>query len=325
MPPGTPEGKPFMLQYIRSRLLLTIPVLLGVSIITFSILHLIPGDPARILLGDMGGGAAAGDTSDEAYENLREELGLNDPYIVQYANYVADAARGDFGRSFQTNRDVRDTILEVLPYTLQLTVAGLGFAVLFGGTLGIIAALNRNSWVDSLTMVFSLFGLAMPSFWLAFILIQFFALRWAILPSTGSEGIKTLILPALTLGLVASGTIARLVRSTMLEVLGQEYVITARSKGLRERAVILRHALRNALIPVVTIVGLQFGGLLSGAVIIETVFARRGLGRLAAEAVLRRDFPMVQGTILVAAIGYVVINLLVDISYAWLDPRIKYR
>jgi peptide/nickel transport system permease protein len=325
MPPGTPEGKPFMLQYIRSRLLLTIPVLLGVSIITFSILHLIPGDPARILLGDMGGGAAAGDTSDEAYENLREELGLNDPYIVQYANYVADAARGDFGRSFQTNRDVRDTILEVLPYTLQLTVAGLGFAVLFGGTLGIIAALNRNSWVDSLTMVFSLFGLAMPSFWLAFILIQFFALRWAILPSTGSEGIKTLILPALTLGLVASGTIARLVRSTMLEVLGQEYVITARSKGLRERSVILRHALRNALIPVVTIVGLQFGGLLSGAVIIETVFARRGLGRLAAEAVLRRDFPMVQGTILVAAIGYVVINLLVDISYAWLDPRIKYR
>jgi peptide/nickel transport system permease protein len=314
-----------MLQYIRTRLLLTIPVLLGVSIITFSILHLIPGDPARILLGDMGGGAAAGDTSDEAYENLREELGLNDPYIVQYANYVADAARGDFGRSFQTNRDVRDTILEVLPYTLQLTVAGLGFAVLFGGTLGIIAALNRNSWVDSLTMVFSLFGLAMPSFWLAFILIQFFALRWAILPSTGSEGIKTLILPALTLGLVASGTIARLVRSTMLEVLGQEYVITARSKGLRERAVILRHALRNALIPVVTIVGLQFGGLLSGAVIIETVFARRGLGRLAAEAVLRRDFPMVQGTILVAAIGYVVINLLVDISYAWLDPRIKYR
>ena len=314
-----------MLQYIRTRLLLTIPVLLGVSIITFSILHLIPGDPARILLGDMGGGAAAGDTSDEAYQNLREELGLNDPYIVQYANYLADAARGDFGRSFQTNREVRDTILDVLPYTLQLTVAGLGFATLFGGTLGIIAALNRNTWIDSLTMVFSLFGLAMPSFWLAFILIQFFALRWAILPSTGSEGIKTLILPALTLGLVASGTIARLVRSTMLEVLQQEHVITARSKGLRERSVILRHALRNALIPVVTIVGLQFGGLLSGAVIIETVFARRGLGRLAAEAVLRRDFPMVQGAILVAAIGYVFINLLVDISYAWLDPRIKYR
>src|SRR5688572_26705412 len=153
-----------MLQYIRTRLLLTIPVLLGVSIITFSILHLIPGDPARILLGDMGGGAAAGDTSEDAYQNLREELGLNDPYIVQSVNYLSDAARGDFGRSFQTNREVRDSILEVLPYTLQLTVAGLGFAILFGGVLGIIAALNRNTWIDSLTMVFSLFGLAMPSF-----------------------------------------------------------------------------------------------------------------------------------------------------------------
>lgn len=314
-----------MLQYIRTRLLLTIPVLLGVSVLTFSILHLIPGDPARILLGDMGGGAAAGDTSEDAYNNLREELGLNDPLIVQYANYVKNAATGDLGRSFQTNRPVRDSIMEVLPYTLQLTVVGLGFAVLFGGILGIVAALNRNTWIDTLTMVFSLFGLAMPSFWLAFILIQLFALRWTILPSTGTEGIRTLILPALTLGLVASGVVARLVRSTMLEVLRQEYVTTARSKGLREQAVIFRHALRNALIPVVTIVGLQFGGLLSGAVIIETVFARRGIGRLAAEAVLRRDFPMVQGTILVAAIGYVVVNLIVDLSYAWMDPRIKYR
>ena len=314
-----------MVQYIQTRLLLTIPVLLGVSFLTFSILHLIPGDPARILLGDMGGGAAAGDTSDAAYENLREELGLNDPFLVQYVNYVKKAATGDFGRSFQTNRPVRDSIMEVLPYTLQLTVVGLGFAIIFGGILGIVAALNRNTWIDSLTMVFSLFGLAMPSFWLGFILIQIFALRWTLLPSTGTEGIKTLILPALTLGLVASGVVARLVRSTMLEVLRQEYVTTARSKGLSERIVILRHALRNALIPDVTIVGLQFGGLLSGAVIIETVFARRGLGRLAAEAVLRRDFPMVQGTILVAAIGYVIVNLLVDLSYAWLDPRIKYR
>lgn len=314
-----------MFQYIRTRVLLTIPVLLGVSLLTFSILHLIPGDPARILLGDMGGGAASGDTSDDAYENLREELGLNDPLPVQYANYLTDVASGDFGRSFQTNREVRDSIFEVLPYTLQLTVVGLGIATLLGGILGIIAALNRNTWIDSLTMVFSLFGLAMPSFWLGFILIQLFALRWTILPSTGTEGINTLVLPSLTLGLVASGVVARLVRSTMLEVLGQEYVTTARSKGLSERVVILRHALRNALIPVVTIVGLQFGGLLSGAVIIETVFARRGIGRLAVEAVLSRDFPMVQGTILVAAFGYVIVNLLVDLSYAWLDPRIKYR
>jgi ABC-type dipeptide/oligopeptide/nickel transport system permease component len=165
----------------------------------------------------------------------------------------------------------------------------------------------------------------MPSFWLGFILIWLFSLRFTWFPSTGSEGIKTLVLPAVTLGLVASGVVARLVRSTMLETLRQEYVMTARSKGLSERVVILRHALRNALIPVVTIVGLQFGALLSGAVIIETVFARRGIGRLAVEAVLRRDYPMVQGTILVAATGYVIVNLLVDLSYAWLDPRIKYR
>lgn len=313
-----------MLYYVRTRLLLTIPVLLGVSLLTFSILHLIPGDPVQMLLGDMGGGTAAGDLSEEAYNNLREELGLNDPLPVQYFNYVANAVRGDLGRSFQTNRAVRDSIGEVLPYTVQLTVVGLGFAILLGGALGIIAALHHNTWIDRLTMMTSLAGLAMPSFWLGFVLIQVFAMRFKILPSTGSEGIATLILPAATLGLVASGVVARLVRSTMLEVMRLEFVTTARAKGLAERVVILRHALRNALIPVVTVVGLQFGALLAGAVIVETVFARRGLGRLAVEAILRRDFPVVQGTILVAAVGYVLVNLIVDLSYAWLDPRIKY-
>lgn len=313
-----------MLSYARTRLLLTVPVLIGVSVLSFLILHLIPGDPAQLLLGDMGGGSASGDVSDAAYENLRRELGLNDPLPVQYVNYVANAVRGDFGRSFQTNRPVSHSIREVLPYTLQLTVVGLGLAVVVGGVLGIVAALHRNSWIDNATMAVSLVGLAMPSFWLGFILIQIFALRFGWLPSTGTGGFSSVVLPAATLGLVASGVIARLVRSTMLEVLRQEYVVTARAKGLRNRVVILRHALRNALIPVVTIVGLQFGALLSGAVIIETVFARRGLGRLAVEAILRRDYPMVQGTILVAAVGYVVVNLAVDLSYAWLDPRIKY-
>jgi ABC-type dipeptide/oligopeptide/nickel transport system permease component len=314
-----------MLSYIRMRLLQTIPVIFGVTLVSFSVMHLIPGDPARVLLGDMGGGSASGDVSDEAYQNLRAELGLDDPFAVQYGHFVINAAQGDFGRSFQTNRPVRSSITEVLPYTLRLTAVGLGIAILFGGVLGIFAALYRNSWIDTATMVVSLVGLAMPSFWLGFILIYIFSLRWHILPSTGSDGIKTLILPAVTLGLVASGTVARLIRSTMLEVLGNEYIMTARAKGLHNRTVILRHALRNALIPVVTIVGLQFGALLSGAVIVETVFARRGLGRLAVESVLRRDYPMVQGTILVAAVGYVVINLLVDLSYSWLDPRIKYR
>ncbi|MBA3517569.1 MAG: ABC transporter permease [Rhizobiales bacterium] len=313
-----------MLSYARTRLLLTIPVLIGVSLLTFLILHLIPGDPARMLLGDMGGGTASGDLSDQAYQNLREELGLNDPLPVQYINYATDALRGDLGRSVQTNRPVRDSITEVLPNTLQLTVVGLGFAILLGGVLGIVATLHRNTWIDSATMLLSLAGLAMPSFWLGFVLIQIFALRLAILPSTGSGGMSSLILPAATLGLVASGVVARLIRSTMLEVLRQDYVTTARAKGLGERVVILRHALRNALIPVVTIVGLQFGALLAGAVIVETVFARQGLGRLAVEAILRRDYPLVQGTILVAAVGYVLVNLIVDLSYAWLDPRIKY-
>ena len=314
-----------MWRYIERRLLLTIPVLLGVSFLTFSIIHLIPGDPARILLGDMGGGAAAGDTSQQAYLNLRKELGLNKPFLIQYVDYVSKAVRGNFGQSYQTNRPVRTSIERALPYTLQLTVVGLGVAILLGLILGIIAALYRNTWIDSATMVFSLVGLAMPSFWLAFILMEIFSFHFGWFPAIGSTGIKTLILPATTLGLVAAGVVARLVRTTMLEVLQQEYVVTARSKGLPERTVIIRHALRNALIPVITIVGLQFGSLLSGAVIIETVFARQGLGRLAVDAVLSRDYPVIQGTILVAAIGYVLVNLLVDLSYAWFDPRIKYN
>ncbi len=314
-----------MWRYVQRRLLLTIPVLLGVSFLSFSIIHLIPGDPARVLLGDMGGESASGGDSQQAYINLRKELGLDKPFFVQYVDYTVAAAQGDFGHSFQTSRSVRSSIVTALPYTFQLTVAGLGMAILLGLIFGITAALYRNTWVDSITMAFSMIGLAMPSFWLGFLLIELFAFRLRWFPAAGSIGIKTLILPATTLGLVAAGVIARLVRTTMLDVLQQEYVVTARSKGLKERHVILIHALRNALIPVITVVGLQFGGLLSGAVIIETVFARQGLGRLAVDAVLSRDYPVIQGTILVAAVGYVLVNLLVDISYAWFDPRIKYN
>ncbi len=313
-----------MLRYIQIRLLMAIPVLVGVSILSFSILHLIPGDPARILLNNMGSGAA-GDASEQAYQNLRAELGLDDPFLIQYLNYAADAVRGDLGYSYTTNQPVGETILELLPATLQLTIFGLGIAIVIGMVLGVAASMYRNTWVDTMTMIFSLIGLSMPSFWLGFILIDLFSFRLGFLPATGSEGIRALILPALTLGLVAAGVVARLVRSTMLEVLQQEYIVTARSKGLRYRVVVVRHALRNALIPVVTVIGLQFGALLSGAVITETVFARRGIGRLAVDAVLSRDYPMIQGTILIAAFGYVIINLVVDLSYAWMDPRIKYR
>ena len=313
-----------MIRYIQLRLLAAIPVLIGVSIVSFSILHLIPGDPARILLNNMGSGAA-GDSSETAYNNLRQELGLNDPLVVQYLHYAGDAATGDLGYSYVTNRPVADTILDMLPSTLELTVVGLGIAILLGVVLGIIASLHRNSWIDSLTMVFSLIGLSMPGFWLGFLLIDTFSFRIELFPASGTGGFKTLVLPAVSLGLSASGVVARLVRSTMLEVLRQEYIVTARSKGLRERSVVIGHALRNAVIPVITVIGLQFGALLSGAVITETVFARKGIGRLAVDSILNRDYPMVQGTVLVAAFGYLVINLLVDLSYAWFDPRIKYE
>jgi ABC-type dipeptide/oligopeptide/nickel transport system permease component len=313
-----------LVRYIQLRILAAIPVLIGVSIVSFSILHLIPGDPARILMNNMGSGAA-GDSSQTAYNNLRQELGLNDPLAVQYLHYAGDAARGDLGYSYVTNRPVADTIFEMLPSTLELTVFGLGIAILLGVVLGIIAALHRNSWIDSLTMVFSLIGLSMPGFWLGFLLIDTFSFRFEIFPASGTGGFKTLVLPAVSLGLSASGVVARLVRSTMLEVLRQEYIVTARSKGLRERSVVIWHALRNAVIPVITVIGLQFGALLSGAVITETVFARKGIGRLAVDSILNRDYPMVQGTVLVAAFGYLIINLLTDLSYAWLDPRIKYE
>jgi len=313
-----------VLRYIQMRLLLAIPVLIGVSILSFSILHLVPGDPALIILNNMGSGAA-GASSEQAYRNLREELGLNDPFLVQYFHYASGAVRGDLGYSYTTSRPVGQTVLEVLPATLELTVCGLGIAIVIGMALGVAASMYRNTWIDTLTMFFSLIGLSMPSFWLAFILIDVFSFQLGFLPASGSEGIRPLILPALTLGLVAAGTVARLVRSTMLEVLQQEYIVTARAKGLQRRDVIVRHALRNALIPVVTVIGLQFGALVSGAVITETVFARRGIGRLAVDAILSRDYPMIQGTILVAACGYVFINLVIDLSYAWMDPRIKYR
>ncbi len=313
-----------MLRYIQLRLLAAIPVLIGVSIVSFSILHLIPGDPARILINNMGSGAA-GDSSDTAYNNLRHELGLDDSIIVQYLHYAEDAVQGDLGYSYVTNRPVADTILEMLPSTLELTVVGLGIAILLGVVLGVIASLYRNSWIDSLTMVFSLAGLSMPGFWLGFLLIDTFSFRFELFPASGTGGLRTLVLPAVSLGLSASGVVARLVRSTMLEVLRQEYIVTARSKGLRERTVVISHALRNAMIPVITVIGLQFGALLSGAVITETVFARKGIGRLAVDSILNRDYPMVQGTVLVAAFGYLLINLLVDLSYAWLDPRIKYE
>jgi peptide/nickel transport system permease protein len=309
--------------YLLGRILSVVPVLVGVSLLVSSMIFFLPGDPVQLMLTEMGG-AAAGKVTPEQYQNLRHELGLDEPFVVHYVKYVARAVQGDLGRSYQTNRTVLSTIMEQLPSTVQLAFAGLGFAVLLGVTLGVLAALKPNSLGDNLSMFFALAGVSLPEFWLALMLIFLFSFTLGWVPATGQGGVERLVLPAAALGFRAAATIARLTRASMLEVLNQDYITTARSKGLSGRLVVVRHALKNALIPVVTIVGLQFGNLIAGAVIIETVFGRQGLGHLAVDAIRAKDFPMIQGTVLFAATAYVLANLLVDLSYAWLDPRIKF-
>lgn len=307
-----------MLRYALKRLLLTIPVLFGVLLLTFSMLHLIPGDPVRAMFIDAGG------ASEEQIQQIRELLGLNDPLPVQFARYLGDVLQGDLGRSILTNQPVASQLIRTFPSTLQLTLAGMGVAIVLGFALGIIAALNRGSWLDQVTMFFSLSGISIPSFWLGLLLIYTFSVRFQWIPIVGGATWKQLILPAIALGLQASAIIARLVRSSLLEVLNEGYITTARAKGLSGSRVLVVHALRNSLLPVVTIVGLQFGNLLSGTVIIETVFARQGIGRILVEALQARDFPTAQGAVLFVAVIYVLVNLLVDLLYGVIDPRIAH-
>lgn len=307
-----------MLGYVRGRLIAAVPVVLGVSVAVFLMLHLVPGDPISVMFADSA-------LPPEQIAMMRKQLGLDDPLPVQYARFVGRALQGDLGRSIRSNRPVLQEILNQLPSTIQLTIAAMGVAVLVGMTLGCLAALGRNTWLDLLSMAIALLGVSMPSFWLGLMLIFLFSVALGWLPATGEGGLERLIMPALALGMFAAAVIARLTRSSMLEVLGQEYVRTARAKGLRERVVVIRHALSNALIPVVTMVGLQAGILLSGAVVIETVFSRQGLGRLIVNGILAKDFPMVQGAVLFTALMYVLVNLLVDLAYAWIDPRIHYE
>ena len=306
-----------MYAYLIRRVLATIPVLLGVSLLVFSMLHLVPGDPVKMMLSEF-------QTTPQQVELLRSQLHLNDPLPVQFGRYLWNALHGDLGYSIRDVRPVSADIGENLPATLELAVAGLLIAGILGITLGIVAAINQNSWADILSMLFAMVGVSMPSFWLGLLFIFALSLRVHWFPATGGTGLRALVLPALTLGLGASAIIARLTRSSMLEVLRQEYVTTARAKGVREWRVIVQHALKNALIPVVTIFGLQFGRLLAGTVVIETVFSRPGIGRLIVDAILAKDFPLVQGIVLVVAVSYVLVNLVVDLIYALLDPRIRY-
>jgi peptide/nickel transport system permease protein len=280
-----------VLQFIGKRLLASIPVLWGVTTLVFLALHLLPGDPAELMLAESGGSA-------ESIAYLRDQLGLDDPLYVQYGRFLLNTLRGNLGRSIFTNRPVLQTILEQLPSTIDLALAAMLMAIVLGTGLGILAALNHNSWLDNVCMAIAVAGVSVPIFWSGLLLILLFAstLHW--LPATGQGGLKHLLMPAVVLGFASSGTIARLVRSSLLEVLHKEYITTARAKGLNERLILTHHTLKNALIPVITVVGLQFGFLLGGAVVTETVFSRQGIGRLIVDAILWKDFPLVQGGVL---------------------------
>ncbi len=307
-----------MLRYVQTRVLLAVPTVLFISVLVFLLLFLIPGDPASIYVGE-------NRATPERLAEIRKSMGLDRPLYEQYLDFMAKALQGDLGRSLQTSRPVAREITDRLPNTLELAFAAMALSILLGVSLGIVSGLRHNTWLDTVSMLTALFGVSMPVFWLGLLLIMLFSvnLRW--LPATSQGGPRDLILPAVTLALLSAATLARLVRSSILEVLRQEYMTTARAKGLAEPVVIMRHALKNALIPVVTVMGLQFGNLLSGAVITETVFARPGLGKLVVDSIQNKDLPVVQGVILVIATAYVIINLVVDLSYAVIDPRIRYQ
>jgi ABC-type dipeptide/oligopeptide/nickel transport system permease component len=306
-----------MIGYTINRTLAAFFVVFGVSSLVFFMLHLLPGDAVTIMLSEFGASAR-----EEA--ELREQLGLNDPILVQYGRFLTNAVQGDFGRSLFTRRPVLQQILEQLPKTLELAIAATLVGVFFGALFGISAAVKRNTWWDSTSMILSLLALSMPNFWLGLIFIFVFSLNLGWFPVQGSDTLYHVVLPAMALGLSFAGLLARLFRSAMLEVLGQDYVRTARAKGVSEGRVINRHALKNALIPVVTVVGINFGFLLGGSVIIEIVFARQGIGDVIIKAIFAHDFYLVQGGIIVTAALFVFVNLVVDLTYGFLDPRISY-
>ena len=306
-----------MLTWILRRILAVVPVLFGVTLAVFSMLFLVPGDPVKMMLAEFV-------TNPDQVAQMRAQLHLDEPILKQYGRFVTSAVRGDLGTSIRSRRPVTTEIGENLASTAQLALAAMLVAIGLGIPLGLLAALSRNSWLDVASMGTALLGVSMPSFWLGLLLIFVFSLHLAWFPATGGGDLHHLILPAVTLGMIAAAIIARLTRSSMLEVLGQDYVRTARAKGLGGFSVVVRHALKNALIPIITIFGLQFGNLLAGAVIVETVFSRPGLGRLIVGGILNKDFPLVQGTVLFVATIYVLINLLVDVAYAYADPRIRF-
>ncbi len=311
-----------MIQFIARRLLATVPLLFFVSVVAFSFVHVLPGDPAILFLGE--------EATPETLAQFRARLGFDRPLPTQYLEWLARALRGDLGRSLRTNQPVTEAILQRLPVTIELLGAALAVSLAIAIPMGIVSAVKRNSGVDLASTVFALVGFSLPNFWLGLILIYVFALLLRWLPPSGfvplpavADNVRSLILPALTLGTALAALVTRQLRSGMLEVLRQDYVRTAQAKGLSQRVVVGKHALKNALIAVVTVVGLQIGGLLGNTIITESLFALPGVGRLMIDAVFSRDFFIVQGVVLFLAVGYVVSNLIVDVLYSYLDPRIR--
>ena len=301
--------------FLVRRALLTIPVLLGVATLVFSLIHLVPGDPAQAMLGD---GASPQDIAE-----LRTNLGLDRPLTAQYAAFLRHAVTGDLGKSFRTGQPVTQMIAERVPATAELALAAMTVAILLALPLGIIAAVRKNTFVDHAAMTFSLAGISIPNFWLGPLLAIVFSVELGWLPVSGRGTMAHLVLPAVSLGLALSAILARMTRASLLEELGELYVRAARARGVSPSAAVLGHALRNSLIPLVTIVALQFGAVLTGAVITETIFAWPGIGRLLIQSIGFRDYPMVQGCILLIAVTYVSVNLLTDVLYGVLDPRIR--
>jgi peptide/nickel transport system permease protein len=310
-----------MLQFLLRRLLLLVVVAIVATGLTFSLMHFAPGDPSMAIAIARYGLESL---TSELIEQIRHQEGLDAPIHVQYAKWLNHVIHGDWGRSLITREQVLDKILTRFPATLQLALVGMIISLLIAIPIGILSAVKQNSAIDYLGMTGALLGVSMPNFWLALLLILLFSLHLGWLPVCGKGGIEHIILPAITLGMGMAAITTRLIRSSMLEVLGQDYIRTARAKGLAEKVVIGKHAFRNAMIPVVTIVGLQFASILEGAVIIETVFAWPGIGKLLVDSIFARDFPMIQGCTLFIAMIVVLANLIVDISYTYLDPQVRY-
>lgn len=304
-----------MLMFIFRRILQLIPVLFGVVFVVFLIMQMVPGDPALLIAGE---GA-----SKETVEQIRHQLGLDKPFIMQYFSYIGNILQGDFGVSIRSNRPVLDEVLIRLPITIELALCSIVITVVIGMIAGIISATKQYSWTDVSIMIIALLGVSLPSFWFGLMLIFYFSVQIQIFPVSGWGTWMHMVLPALTLGASGAAIVARMTRSSMLDVIRQDYIRTARAKGVKERVVIYKHALRNALIPVITVVGLQFGALLGGTVLVESVFAINGLGRLIVDAIRMRDLPMLQGGVLIASIIFVLVNLIVDILYRHFNKRIE--